>query len=147
MFSLKESLVGGSDSCSGALNSILPTLLDQTLILASAKDCNAPGHNKLKTKYPTGPRGCLGQVQNSRDLGLETSSWPDVFSSAMYIRNVVIDWRCLSYAALHISLKKKGSIKNSTQQGWDKGTKIIFILRETTQLPPSRLFLAINSKL
>ena len=33
-----------------------------------------------------------------------------------------------------ISLKK-GSIKDSTQQGWDKGVGRVYILRETTQLP------------
>ena len=101
---IEELLVGGSDSCFGALASVLLTLVDQALILASAKDCNAPGHNKLKTKCPSGLRGCLSQVQNSRDLGLETSSWPDFFSSAMHIWNVVIEWRCLSNAALCISL-------------------------------------------
>ena len=37
-FSLKASLVGGSDSCFGALTSVIPTLVDQALILASAKD-------------------------------------------------------------------------------------------------------------
>ena len=114
---IEESLVGGSDSCFGALTSILSTLVDQALILASAKDCNAPGHNKLKTKCPTGPRGCLSKVQNIRDLGLETSSRSDFFSSAMYIRNVVIGWRCLSNAALCISLKTKGSIKKHNRVG------------------------------
>ena len=101
---IEESLVGSSDSCFGALTSVLPTLVDQALIMASAKDCNAPRHNKLKTKCPNGPRGCLTQVPNSRDLSLETSSWHDFFSSAMYIWNVVIEWRCLSNAALCISL-------------------------------------------
>ena len=81
---IEESLVGGSGSCFGALTSVLPTLVNQALILAYTKDCNAPGHNKLKTKSPTGPRGCLSKVQNITDLGLETSSKSDFFQ----LRNV-----------------------------------------------------------
>ena len=54
----------------------------------------------------------------------------------MYTQNVVIEWMCLTSAALCISLKKKGIIKDSTQQGWDKGAISVYILHETTQLPP-----------
>ena len=132
---IEESLVGDSDSCFGALTSVLPTLVDQALILASAKDCNALGHNKLKTKCPTGPKGCLSKVKNIRDLGLETSSRSDFFQ----LRNVYT--KCsyrmkmsVKYCSMHF-VENEGQHKNP-QQGWDKGTNIVFSLRETTQLPP-----------
>ena len=139
-------LLWGSDYCFGAFTKLWLWLLLRTW--------NAYGHNKFKQRSQLEShwiivclyqRGCLTRVKSKRDFCLETSSWPDFFSPAMYIRNVVIKWRCLSFAVLCISLKKKCSIKNSTQRGWGKGTGKIYIIRETTELPQLKLALIIPS--
>ena len=92
VFSLKDSLVGASDSFLGAFIKLCFWLLPRT--------CNTPWHNKLKQVPNRGSHtgklfACtkvfLSRVESSRDLGVETSSLPDFFSSAMYIWKVIIE--------------------------------------------------------
>ena len=42
-------------------------------------------------------------------------------------------------------VEEEGTIKDSLQQGWDKGASRAYILRETSELPPQKLVLTLPS--
>ena len=127
------------------------TLVDEALILASAKDLQCAWASKkphtqlgcvcvvcgvtLENCLPV-PRGALAKSKVGETLAWRHHHDLIFFQLSMYIQNVVIVWICLTSAALCISFKKKGSIKDSTEWGWDKVASSVYILHETTPLPP-----------